>query len=260
MIQAKIVETSLKFTNLARRNFTTRVIIHHTGSKKDVDFSAARIHEMHKGQGWAGIGYHFVIRKDGTIERGRPIWAVGSHAQGHNSNSIGIHLCGDFNAAKPTDKQIESAAMLTANLCDDYSIPTDRSHVVEHGELMETDCPGKNLQALLGEIVGKANWYMYGGRKPDAVVVPNVTDDRLSKHFSESEFWCRGQEQGTCNCNHSIYIEPRLIAMLEKLREVCGNRPLYINSGYRCPQHNAAIGGVPDSQHCLGTGLHVYKK
>ena len=97
----------------------------------------------------------------------------------------------------------------------------------------------------------------YGGRKPDAIIVSNVNEDRLSKHFSESEFWCRGQEQGTCNCNHSIYIEPRLIAMLEKLREVCGNRPLYINSGYRCPQHNAAIGGVPDSQHCLGTAADV---
>jgi len=31
--------------------------------------------EMHKGKGWAGIGYHFVVRKDGKIERGRPEWA-----------------------------------------------------------------------------------------------------------------------------------------------------------------------------------------
>ena len=86
---------------------------------------------MHKGSnGWASIGYHFVIRKDGTIERVRPVWSVSLHAQGHNSNSIGIHLCGDFNAAKPTNKQIESAGgMLISNLCVGYNI-----HIIGHDE------------------------------------------------------------------------------------------------------------------------------
>ena len=84
MIKANILETNLKFGSLSRRKDTNKIVIHHTGSVKDVDFSAARIHDLHKGNGWVGIGYHFVIRKDGTIERGRPIWAIGSHAQGHN--------------------------------------------------------------------------------------------------------------------------------------------------------------------------------
>ena len=168
MIRANIVETNLKFGSLSRRGSTNKIVIHHTGSVKDVDFSAARIHEFHLNNGWAGIGYHFVIRKDGTIERGRPVWAVGSHAQSHNSDSIGIHLCGDFNAAKPTDKQIESAAMLIANLCVDYDIPTDRNHIIGHDEcytgVNKTDgagCPGKNLQKMLDTISGKANWYRY---------------------------------------------------------------------------------------------------
>gem|GEM_PF-2396248 len=115
--------------------------------------------EMHKGKGWAGIGYHFVVRKDGKIERGRPEWAIGSHAQGHNSNSIGIHLCGDFNAAKPTDKQIESAAMLIANLTDKYKIPCDRNHIIGHdecytgvGKTSGAGCPGRNLQSQLDTI------------------------------------------------------------------------------------------------------------
>ena len=199
MERVNIKETNLKFLNqLPERDSTNMLMIHHTGNENgvDTDTSAREIHNRHINVGYSGIGYHFVIRKNGATERGRPIWALGAHAYGENWHTLCIHLLGTFNGVNfPTSYQIESAAMLTANLCDDYSIPTDRSHVVEHGELMETDCPGKNLQALLGEIVGKANWYMYGGRKPDAVVVPNVTDDRLSKHFSESEFWCRGQEQ-----------------------------------------------------------------
>ena len=59
------------------------IVIHHTG-QADIDASAEQIHEWHQNQGWSGIGYHFVVRKDGAVERGRPIWAVGAHAQGDN--------------------------------------------------------------------------------------------------------------------------------------------------------------------------------
>jgi hypothetical protein len=111
--------------------------------------------------GWAGIGYHYVIRKDGTIERGRPEWAIGSHAYGENSHTIGVHLSGDFEQAEPTEKQLDRCGALVADICDRYSLPIDRDTIVGHGELMSTDCPGTNLQALLddGTITGKAVWY-----------------------------------------------------------------------------------------------------
>lgn len=81
----------------------------------------------------------------------------------------------------------------------------------------------------------------------------------LSKHFSESEFWCRGQDQGTCNCGHSLYIDSRLIDLLEQLRDNIGGYPLEISSGYRCRVHNAspAVGGASSSQHCQGTAADV---
>lgn len=155
-----IVETNLDFDSLSERGYTDMVVIHHTGCN-DIDASAEQIHGWHIGQGWSGIGYHYVIRKDGTIERGRPEWAVGSHAYGENSHTIGIHLSGDFEQANPTEEQIEKCAALVADICDRYGIPIDRSHIVGHGELMETDCPGRNLQYLLndGTITGKAVWY-----------------------------------------------------------------------------------------------------
>jgi len=80
---------------------------------------------------------------------------------------------------------------------------------------------------------------------------------KLSEHFSEDEFWCRGQDQGTCNCGHSLKIDSRLIELLEELRDITGGKPLHINSGYRCPDHNAAVGGVSNSQHTKGTAADV---
>lgn len=157
-----IVETNLDFDSLSERGYTDMIVIHHTG-ENDIDASAEQIHQWHKNRNppWAGIGYHYVIRKDGTIERGRPEWAIGSHAYGENSHSIGIHLSGDFEQAEPTPDQLDRCGALVADICDRYGIPIDRSHVVGHGELMATSCPGTNLQALLddGTITGKAIFY-----------------------------------------------------------------------------------------------------
>ena len=160
MQRADITETFLDFDGLSNRTYTNLIVIHHTGGA-DIDASAEQIHDWHKSQGWAGIGYHFVIRKNGKIERGRPVDAVGSHAYGFNSHSIGIHLSGDFETAEPTLAQIEMASMLIANLCADYNIPIDKAHICGHCDLMATDCPGKNLYGKIPILVGKANWYRY---------------------------------------------------------------------------------------------------
>lgn len=155
-----IVETNLDFRSLSERSYTDQIVIHHTGCN-DIDASAEQIHGWHLNNGWAGIGYHYVIRKDGTIERGRPEWAIGSHAYGENSHTVGIHLSGDFEQAEPTSEQVEKCALLIADICERYGIPIDRDHVVGHGELMATSCPGMNVQALLddGTITGKAVYY-----------------------------------------------------------------------------------------------------
>lgn len=165
MDRINVVETDLDFAlPLETRSETNFLVIHHTGSGayNDIDCSAEQIHSWHLGNGWAGIGYHYVVRKDGTVERGRPHWAVGSHAYGRNYESIGIHLSGDFSISSPTSRQIEQTALLIANICTDYGLPIDRQHVFGHREVGESSCPGDVLFGLLDTIVGKANYYRYG--------------------------------------------------------------------------------------------------
>ena len=144
---------------LETRRITDQIVIHHTGNPWDDDLSAAEIDASHKAQGWTCIGYHYVIRKDGIVEEGRPHWTVGAHAYGENSHTIGIHVCGNFEIGEPTDAQIESTAMLLANLCTDYGLTIDRDHIVGHRELMSTACPGRNLYEMMDVIIGKANFY-----------------------------------------------------------------------------------------------------
>lgn len=157
-----IKETGLAFGPLQTREETNMIVIHHIGDI-DRDVSAAEIHDWHQGQGWSGIGYHYVIRKDGTIERGRPRDVVGSHAYGFNNCSIGINIVGDFEQSTPNTEQIEAAAQLLAELCNIYKLTPTAETIVGHRDLMATTCPGQNLYDILQTLRGKAIWYMQQG-------------------------------------------------------------------------------------------------
>lgn len=91
-----------------------RIIVHCAATPADV--SARTIDKWHKARGWSGIGYHHVIRRDGTIEPGRPPSKIGAHTKGNNRDSIGICLAGGKNAAAGlagfTDAQLLSLRLL----------------------------------------------------------------------------------------------------------------------------------------------------
>lgn len=74
----------------------------------------------------------------------------------------------------------------------------------------------------------------------------------LTEHFSESEFACR-----CCGQLPTAGISMALLLGLERLRARI-NQPIYISSGYRCPSHNRAVGGVWNSQHVRGTAADIY--
>lgn len=157
MQRAKIIESNLGFRELTTRTKTDKVVIHHTGAAGD--YSAQEIHQMHLNNGWAGCGYHYIVRKDGTIETGRPHWTIGSHAYGENSHTIGIHVAGNFEIEPLNAAQLEAVSILVGTICSDYGIPVDAEHVVGHCDLMATACPGTNLYTEMHTIRGKAIWY-----------------------------------------------------------------------------------------------------
>lgn len=72
----------------------TDIIVHCTASPDNRDIGRAEIDLWHRKRGWKQIGYHFVIRRTGFIEPGRPVDKAGAHCKGNNSNSIGIVLVG----------------------------------------------------------------------------------------------------------------------------------------------------------------------
>tara|TARA_R110000824_G_scaffold69297_3_gene178620 strand:+ start:11611 stop:11994 length:384 start_codon:yes stop_codon:yes gene_type:complete len=90
-----------------------------------MDIGAREINNWHIDRGWSGIGYHFVVRRDGTVENGRAINQVGAHCKGFNSESIGICLVGGRgDQGQPednfTESQMETLGFLIDSLEGDY--------------------------------------------------------------------------------------------------------------------------------------------
>lgn len=71
---------------------------------------------------------------------------------------------------------------------------------------------------------------------------------KLSANFSSEEFKCP-------HCG-SFQVDMRLINALEELRKLA-NKPLKILSGYRCVEHNKAVGGAASSEHTRGMAADV---
>ena len=103
------------------------IIIHCSATRAGQDFTATDIDRWHRQRGFRSIGYHFVVRLDGTVEPGRDVALDGAHCTGWNHRSIGICYIGGLDtngrpADTRTDEQKNSLRDLVAKLCKEYDI------------------------------------------------------------------------------------------------------------------------------------------
>ena len=75
-----------------------------------------------------------------------------------------------------------------------------------------------------------------------------MTETWISKNFTESEF--------ACPCCDVLLVEPKFLELLQELRDTL-DRPMFINSGYRCNERNFAVNGATGSQHMKGTAADI---
>ena len=77
-----------------KRTKTDIIVIHCTQTPSDMDFGVEKVTSWHKNRGFDTIGYHYLIKRDGTLQVGRDEDVVGAHAVAVNGTSIGIALVG----------------------------------------------------------------------------------------------------------------------------------------------------------------------
>ncbi|APU03042.1 amidase [Pectobacterium phage PP81] len=79
------------------RKETRHLIIHCAATKPSMNIGVREIRQWHKERGFLDVGYHFIIKRDGTIEEGRDVDQIGAHTVGQNDTSVGICLVGGIN-------------------------------------------------------------------------------------------------------------------------------------------------------------------
>ena len=138
-----------------------KITVHHTGGDEIWGSSAAdtaeeirRIQNYHQNrQGWADIGYHYMIDRAGNIWQGRPMRYQGAHARGSaNLGNVGIALMGNYVHQSVTAAQYRSLEALILKLCEHFGISP--AQVYTHREICHgtTDCPGSAVTVAVREI------------------------------------------------------------------------------------------------------------
>jgi hypothetical protein len=132
----------------------TQIAIHHSLTKTGSAGSFARYHVRQND--WPGIGYHFVIEKDGTVKWCNDLTVKSYHIGRANNSAIGICLVGDFRTEMLEDRQLSPLMKLLRFLLLEFSLsPED---VLGHNEFPDYSwktCPCIDMQAVRDNIAGK---------------------------------------------------------------------------------------------------------
>ena len=96
----------------------TLLVVHCSATRCDRHFSVEALRRSHLARGFADIGYHFYITRDGEIHRGRALEKIGAHCRNHNAHSVGVCYEGGLDAnGKPKDtRTLEQKGALLALL------------------------------------------------------------------------------------------------------------------------------------------------
>ena len=114
------------------------LVIHCSAVRPDQTSSAAQIDTWHRRDRHYkfGIGYHYVVRRDGQIEPGRPEWMVGAHCKNHNAHSIGICYEGGLDArGQPADTRTLEQKLAMVQLLEVLHRRYPKALIVGHHDL-----------------------------------------------------------------------------------------------------------------------------
>lgn len=137
-----------------------KIILHCSATKEGKDFDVNDIREWHIQQNFVDVGYHYVIKIDGTIQDGRNIRTTGAHCKGQNYGSIGICYIGGLDSNgngkdTRTKEQQESLYSLIDELLIAYDLTID--DVYCHYQFAKKLCPCFKIEDFKEEYLSWKN-------------------------------------------------------------------------------------------------------
>lgn len=134
-------QTYKNLKNKQQDNFPEYIVIHHSAASPDQTVQS--IENYHLSLGWEGVGYQYLINKQGEVWKGRPETYHGAHVseQRINFRSIGICVIGNFDIGLPTKEQVTSLTVLLKDIISRFP----NIIIKYHRDFNPKSCPGKNI-------------------------------------------------------------------------------------------------------------------
>ena len=136
------------------RKKTEMIVVHCAATKPSMDIGYKEIRKWHvEDNGWDAVGYHYIIRRDGTQEVGRPEAFQGAHAPAVNSKSIGVCLVGGMAEDGGAENNFTLEQFLTLkDLIKKLKMTNPNIvEIIGHCDIQDNkpNCPGFNLKEWL---------------------------------------------------------------------------------------------------------------
>ena len=162
--------TTKKFPTRSISKITT-LIVHHSLTKSGTAKAFSNYHV--ETNGWPGIGYHFVIEKDGDIVWCNSLETKSYHVGNSNGFCVGICLVGDFRSEEPTEEQMKSLFKLSKALMEDLDITSEfvKGHSEMDGYAWKA-CPVIDMDDLRTKVKD----YNEGGELPTFIENTGITE------------------------------------------------------------------------------------
>jgi len=167
---SSVEELDAEFRSITRE--VTEIVVHWTETYSNTNIGSEEINKTQIALGLDGIGYHYVIRRDGSVQRGRPVNNQGQHADvnGHNERSIGVVFVGGINAPTGTPDPLEykSVSSLTRSqftsfqeICKAFYRTFPGGQILGHNDLdpLEDD-PGFDVRDFCEDLFGKKSLFV----------------------------------------------------------------------------------------------------
>lgn len=138
------------------------LVVHCSASKPSMKVDAKVIDRWHRQRGFLGLGYHFVINRNGLVEKGRPITQPGAHAKGFNEKSIGVCLVGGLDEeGKSEDNFTDDQHAALAELLGELLIQFPKAQILGHRDLpgVKKDCPCFDVRKWWHDTVENVNTF-----------------------------------------------------------------------------------------------------
>jgi hypothetical protein len=131
------------------------VVIHHSATRLAANETMPSLQRLHLNvNGWADVGYHYAIDRNGVIYEGRDMQVRGASVEGHNTGIVGVVVMGNFEQDQPLAIQLSALQNLINWLTSAYFL----THLAGHSEFNpQSTCPGRNLAVYLDEFAQKAD-------------------------------------------------------------------------------------------------------